>query len=648
MPLELVRPEGLWLLLLLLPLALLYVLRVRRSRRIVPSLLLWRAAAIELSAQRPFRRFIPRISLIIQTLAILALASALTHPTRRSARLAGSHVGVVVDAGITMQTKEPRTGSRFEEAKSLLRSLIAKLPPGSDMFIVAAGSNATLLGAPLTDRVRLGALADSLSPEDTASDLEGAIAQATQRLRRLPGSKQLVVIGDGGSPQTDAKLPGLEVSGWRVGSDQENAAVHVLDVRRTRSSPTTPERVEVLARVSFRGTAERSRHISLRQANTASPLDSRHLQLAPGEEASVVLSFEPAVSDTGAALIVELSPHDALDVDDSVFVRIPDPERLAAVVIPPGASPWLERAIAADGGVDLYGLSGPKELTAAPPDAIVFSVDACPRFRVAGDLVVVNPPAGSCLGVQVGAEVENPPITSWDEDDPRLRFVSLDDITIARGRLLGLGSGAAPLVQTESGAIVVDASTVSNSITLLGFDLDTSNWPVKASFVMFVRNLLETARRHRLSSRPAGYEVGRSIRVRVPGDVESAVWTTPDGSEETLPVRSGVVVIPTTKRAGHYFLAWLGQRAGSLVVPVNPGRVSFAPPSQRGSAETRRLAQAPDAARTGGAESVLMDLSPWLAAVALLLVALDLIWMNWRSRRPHGQTPSFGLARRPG
>ena len=58
MPLELLRPSGLWLLGLLVPLVVLYILKVRRRRLRVSSTWLWAVARRDLLARSPFRRLI--------------------------------------------------------------------------------------------------------------------------------------------------------------------------------------------------------------------------------------------------------------------------------------------------------------------------------------------------------------------------------------------------------------------------------------------------------------------------------------------------------------------------------------------------------------------------------------------------------------
>jgi hypothetical protein len=56
--LELLNPSGLWMLSALVPLVILYILKVQRQRLKVPSTWLWAAAQRDLLARSPFKRLL--------------------------------------------------------------------------------------------------------------------------------------------------------------------------------------------------------------------------------------------------------------------------------------------------------------------------------------------------------------------------------------------------------------------------------------------------------------------------------------------------------------------------------------------------------------------------------------------------------------
>src|SRR3954467_10410114 len=96
------NPHGLWLLGLLAPLVVLYVLKVRRHRVTVASTWLWQAAARDLLARSPWQRLRKRVLLVVEALALLALGLALARPVLSGAPIDSEHLALVVDASASM------------------------------------------------------------------------------------------------------------------------------------------------------------------------------------------------------------------------------------------------------------------------------------------------------------------------------------------------------------------------------------------------------------------------------------------------------------------------------------------------------------------------------------------------------------------
>jgi hypothetical protein len=155
-----------------------------------------------------------------------------------------------------------------------------------------------------------------------------------------------------------------------------------------------------------------------------------------------------------------------------------------------------------------------------------------------------------------------------------------------------------------------------------------SNWPLKASFVVFLRNIVELARAHRAGGvlGPAG--TGDALRVRVPLDVERVEAELPNGSRLELPAHDGLCVLPQLTQAGFYYLSYEGRRPGSLLVAAS----LFSETEGKLSPRERRFA---DAEQALGSTSPLEALREWgfvLAFAALVFVALDL-WLLERKPR---------------
>src|SRR5690606_27187647 len=152
-------------------------------------------------------------------------------------------------------------------------------------------------------------------------------------------------------------------------------------------------------------------------------------------------------------------------------------------------------------------------------------------------------------GVHVGPPKERPEITSWATGDARLRFLHLDDLFLAKASILEVPGKNQELVRTSLGPIVADASTAGRPITIVGFDVGESDWPLKASFVVFMRNVAEQAREKRWMGLAPSLRPGEPMKISVPPGTERVRIEGPGGFEAEATPRDGFAVVAGAKRA---------------------------------------------------------------------------------------------------
>jgi hypothetical protein len=262
------------------------------------------------------------------------------------------------------------------------------------------------------------------------------------------------------------------------------------------------------------------------------------------------------------------------------------------------------------------------------PDALVIIEGACPDSPPGLDVLIMNPPVGNCLGVDVAKEVEQPQITSWEQGDARLRFLTFDGVHVAKATPVKT-IGQASLLRAGQVALMADASSPGRTITVVGFDVGDSDWPLKASFVLFIRNVVEMARLHRSQGTTGPARTGDALRVAVPKEVTKVIIEGPGMKEHEVASKGGFAIIPPVDKAGIYRARWTEPRYGNAVIVANltSERESDVKPrqvlvDQNGGAvaATTRVA---DAHHEWGL---------WLAALAAALIAFDIWWLT-RKRR---------------
>ncbi len=558
----LLNPAGLLALLAGVPVLAVYLLKSRRRRVRVSSLKLWRDVAPESRARRPWQPPPRELSLLLELLAVALTALALARPARPSGSLP-TRVALVVDTSASMGARDadgPRWTAAVREARSRLRSL----PSDAEVMLVSADRSPTVRSPPTRDRTALLRALSALEPTECEGDLAAAVRFAADRLRPLPGRRRILVVTDGalargGAPADDA-LP-IELA--RVGRPADNLALVRLDVRSAHDADGRPV-AQIHGLVASFSALPVEATLSVRDATTGAVLAEARAAVAPGARTPLALTLPVTPADVGRPVRVVLSPDDALAADNLAFARISPPPSIPVVLVSPQPDQWVVRALGADPSAQLT-VAGAALPPSLPDDALLVLQDTCPAALPARETLVLSPPAGPCAGLTVLPEVDDPAVTSFATTDPRWRFLTMDGVHLAAARPLALPARATALVRAGSLVLAADAGLGDRTVTVVGIDPGRSDWPLRASFVVFLRNVVELARAHRAAAFAPRFRTGDTARIDLPAGAVPTAVVGPDGpvAFSALP---GTAVLTDTARAGFYRVR---SAAGETLAPVN-------------------------------------------------------------------------------
>ncbi|MEK7468850.1 MAG: BatA domain-containing protein [Planctomycetota bacterium] len=551
------RPLFLWAFLALAPVVAAFLMKRRRMRVVVSDLEAWLAAAEAKRAKAGWRTIRDAGSLAMNLAACAALALAAAGPRRAGPQ--GTDWALVFDVSASMGARDGRWRKAIEGADAFARAL-----PSRDRFrIYLAGEFPRAVGGWRGGGEALPVLP---VPEERAGDVDGALALVALDPGARPGTLRTVVWTDRACAADFAP---------RLGKAGNNLAIEAIEASREWNSA----KVEVTARVANYASAAVGTMGWARFGSGADdliPLDVG--DLATGESKAVSASV---LAPAGGMLEVNLTPGDALALDDSGFAAVP-PLRRARVLVeaPEAKSPFLSSALAVLSPALEEG-SGIVEPGKAK-GADVFIFDRC------------TPSAFPCLSIalpEVRPAVDAPAVTSWATDHPILRGLDLSRLRVARARPLPRDPGATVLIDSAAGPL----AAASADHVVLAFALEDSNLPLLAAFPLFVRNCVEELSRE------------RPLPPALTGD-----WVTPfAGSYEVWEAGS------TSPHAG----AWRAGRPGVVIFRQGgvsrPLAVNFFDPAESALVDPPAGRELPAPEREPS--------PPWvfLAAAAALLLALD-------------------------
>jgi hypothetical protein len=618
---------------LLAPLVVLYVFKRRRQPREVGSTLLWELALRDLRAERPWKKLIVQLALVLQALAILAGALALARPAGAGRVPAGARVAVVIDTSASMAARAGAgtDDTRFSRAIRAARDLARSLPPGGEMMLVEAAGAASVIAPPTRDASALERALSTLRVRGGGADLEAAVAVAAERMRGAPVGSRIVLLTDAatsGELALDGRSVPVDVRKvGEAGASSDNTGIVAVDVR-PRAEANAPDRADVFVRIARFARTPVELYVTA-TVEGRGVVASRRVTVRPGTQESVVVPADLPPDATGRAPIVrvELSrvsgeaadgTGDALPLDDVAVAPSPGARRLPVFLVGDASAPVM-RALRADRDVELFATAlaalAARE-SDEPLDGLVVYAGATPAAAPPGDSLVLAPTGDSVFGTPLGPEVRRPQLVTWEESDPRLRFVSFSDVHLEASRTVR--GGLRPLISSDAGAVAAVLLRPSGETTLLAFDPARSDWPTRPSFVVFFRNLVERARAHRAAGGVPSGRTGEPLRVPAPDGTDVEVKT-PGGETLHALSRGGVALVPTSAEPGVFEVRAGARRMFALRNLLDEGESDVRPRARFTVAGAAASVRAADRVET-------QESWPFVAAALLVLLALEALW----------------------
>ena len=347
---RLLSSSALWWLLLAGIIILFYLLKLKRKRAVVPSVLLWTRALEEVEANAPFKKLRRSLLLLLQLLALIALVFALARPLFTTRALASGNTVIIIDSTASMSARDEDGGSRLDRAKQLAREMIEGLSGGDRAAIIESTARVTVRSALTSDHAALTDAVAKVDETDAPGNLSDAFRLAEQ-IARSETDASVVIIGDGGgspfpsapdstirsSEQNSSKSGMGSVRFVRVGRRSENVGIIGMNSRSLAGSG----RREVFASIANFGSQTRTIGVELKIGDTL--IDARTLDLEANDRRALV--FDRVPNESGLAEL-SLEVDDDLAADNIAYTFLPSARRIRVGII--SENPFLIEALSAN------------------------------------------------------------------------------------------------------------------------------------------------------------------------------------------------------------------------------------------------------------------------------------------------------------
>ena len=334
------NPAGLWLLLGIPVLILIWLIRPQHESRTVSSSYIWRLSDRFMKKRVPVTRLKKWLTFLLQLLLIAGTALLAAHPVWHSGELI-DYVAIM-DASASMQATTADGQTRWDEAVRQITELAGETAKGHRVSILLAGEEPVWLLQEGTSSAETEAVLNAAKCGWGGADITGAMTLA-QLFSDAHANTEITLYTD----QTVAEAEGLTVVSLNDGS--WNAAITGLSVTQAGTDSYTVAGTVI----SYGGSAVLTVGLKAdgRLKGTAS--------VTCESDISQTVTFD--ISGMSGLTTVELymEPGDALAADDSYVLCVPE-ETTCGTLLVTDTPLYLQNALLAlnRGAADTVGTSG--------------------------------------------------------------------------------------------------------------------------------------------------------------------------------------------------------------------------------------------------------------------------------------------------
>jgi len=503
-------------------LVLLYFLKLKRPQVDVPSTLLWQKVIEDMRVNSPFQKLKRSLLLLLQLLALLAAIFALARPLLRVRRSFNESIIVLLDQSASMMTVEENGKTRLEIAKGHLGEVIDHLSKDQEMMILTFSEKAKAACAFTSNRRRLQEALSGVEAVECPTRIEPALllAKSIANSRKKP---RLVVLSDGAfDTSRRIELP-VEIEYQQVGSRRPNLAITGLDIRRSLSDRN---KIEMFVAVENFSTEKFAGNMVVHLGGDV--LDSKYFSVGPEETLSQI--FE-AILPSGGEIKVEFEVKDALRCDNRAWKVVPPPLHRRVLVVGENNF-FIERAFKASRAVECeavmpaaYSLEA-----AAGACAVIWNNVAKPGIAECDNIYLGCFP--EMEGLAQGTKIDAPDVLDWDNTHPLNRFLDFDNLVLSSTIAMTLPETAAGTLRSSRTPLIAVMDGGGGSMCVTGFNPLESNWPLLASFPLFLNNCLDHFEERRRRKIESNIPVGKTITA--PEGTGAPTVRLPSGEEKRM------------------------------------------------------------------------------------------------------------------
>ena len=594
-----VNPAGLWLLLGIPVLILIYLVRSQHEDRPVSSTFIWKLSSRFMKKRLPVQRIKKILTFLLQLVLIIAISLLAARPIIYDGKIC-DYIAVI-DASASMQTTDETGTSRFAHALEEVEKLSQKTNYGHSVSVIVAGDTASWLIKQSTSKEDI-----SLSLKDAVCTLGSCdMSQVTQLVQPF--------CAESANPQ---------ILFYTDNAYEATENIQVIDLNKQEWNVSVSNLKEEVSQLGLSFSAELISYNKTALVTVGLRIDGiltdiQKVRCAENTVTPVICNAEEVGTYEKVEIFVEA--QDGLQADNcSAICR--DRQLMRNVTLVSKSPLYLQSALKALGNcrVTVSKTIAGAKLTGQ--DLYVFDGIAPEVYPTDGSVLIFGtqllPDGLSCAETEyLEASLRPDP----DLNSPLYEGLSLGETVIAsytplRGNLAWQES----FFCGEHAVIATRSISSIRKIAVVSFDLHDSNLPMQTDFMVLMRNLVSYCVPAFVGD--TEFVAGKPVMLTVMPNTRDLYVEYPDGQVQTLSTKFETVPV-TTDQAGIYTAAITTADGGEYAEffvhpPLEESCKNVYPPLQL---ELYTLEDAEP-------EDALIEIWFWVALGLLLLILTEWGW----------------------
>jgi len=533
----------------LLPIIILmYLLRLRRPQQMVSSTFLWQRMVRDVEANAPWQKLQKNIIMILQLLFLASLIFAIANPFLWTEGIGGSSMIIIIDSSASMAATDIEP-SRLEAAKQQAQAFTEEAPENTRITVISAGEQTEILVSASQDRKLTQQAINSISTPKGSSDFSTAL-QITSAITSRQPNTDIILLSDG-----NIILPEqLSIQGnflyYPIGIESANLGITNIQLQQN----PTGDNNTLFVQVKNFGSDAANRRLEIYADDAL--INAADLNVAAQ---SIENYLQEGIALESKVVEVRLSPSDLFPNDDSAWVIGGELKPVEILLVTAG-NRFLETALGllpniSYSKLDPLSFETTNDLEA---DLVIFDgytpqADTLP----ASNLFFIGA-EGSNAFYEVTGTVEKPKPRPANTDNPLLKNISLDGVSIRQASLITLPNWANVSISGDvngsSIPLLFYGNQAGQRIAVLSFKIQDSDLPIQVAFPLLIANIVNWLVPNAILDAPPTTQSSFTTSVPIPLDVSEVTIQYPDGTKTQKNIDQSGTLLFNTPFPGIYII----------------------------------------------------------------------------------------------